>query len=87
MKFREFLEAVLIRSGRKIVPHDFSMVNDHALELQKQYAELLSILDSELTEGELIGIHKYINKSVNGSFTRIINNFLWEYDKKNLQEN
>ncbi len=77
----------MIKSGRKIVAHDFKMVNDNALELEKLYAELLNILDSEVTEGELIGIHKHINKSVNGSFTTIIKQFLWEYDKKVLQEN
>lgn len=85
-KFREFLEAVLIRSGREIVPHDFKMVNDNALELEKEYAELINILDAELSEGEIIGLKKYINGSVNGSFTRIIKNFLWEYDKS-IQEN
>ena len=86
-KFREFLEAVIIQSGRATVPHDFSMVNRHAWELERKYAELINILDSEVTNGELIGIHKHINQSVNGSFSKIINDFLCEYDEKSQATN
>ena len=63
------------------------MVGRHAWELEREYAELINVLDNEVTDGELIGIHKHINTSVNGGFTRIIDEFLLEYDEKSLQKN
>jgi len=63
------------------------MVNRKAWELERKYAELINVLDSEVSNGELIGIHKHINKSVNGSFTKIIDEFLNEYDEKSSQTN
>jgi len=80
-KFREFLEAILIRSGRKIVAHDYSMVEKYALEMRKEYAGILDVLSSQTDEGKLIGLNSYIHNSVNGSFSTAINGFLREYDK------
>lgn len=74
----------MIQTGREIFPHDFEMVNRNAFELERKYAELINILDTEITNGEIIGIHKHINKSVNGNFTKTIDQFLIEYDKKNI---
>jgi len=80
-KFREFLEAVLIRSGRRIIAHDFAMVDKYAKEMIKDYASILDVLSSQTDEGKLIGLNSYIHKSVNGSFSSAINGFLKDYDK------
>ena len=85
-KFREFLEYVLIRSGRKIIAHDYSMVEKYALEMRKEYASILNVLSSETDKGKLIGLNSYIHSRVNGSFTIAINGFLKEYDKTCKEE-
>ena len=79
-KFREFLEFVLIKSGRKIIAHDYSMVEKYALQMRKKYAEILDVLSSETDKGKIIGLNSYIHKSVNGKFSSSINEFLREYD-------
>ena len=80
-KFREFLEAVLIRSQRKIVAHDYSMVGNCAWKMERAYAVILDRIVQETNIGNLIGLNSYIHQAVNGVFTSIIQEFLKDYDK------
>lgn len=85
-KFREFLESILVSSGRKIMAHDYEMVEKYAAEMRREYGNLLNSVSSEVDKGELIGLNSYIHKTVNGKFSNAIERFLIRYDKESKKD-
>lgn len=81
-KFGEFLESILINSGREIMTHDLLFLTENVLKLNEEYAKLIDHIDHKIMLGEILKTEKEIKTAVNGKFTNIITNFLNQYDKK-----
>lgn len=84
--WRKFLINVLIRKEKEIIPIDQSFLTKFVVELEKEYATLLDYIEQEAKHGDIIELEKYVSHKVNGSFTRTIKDFLWEY-VQNTEEN
>jgi hypothetical protein len=77
----EYLEAVLVRTFRKIYAHPFSLLVRYSNELEREYADILDHVQQTAGHGDIIGLEKYVRGKVNGSFTKIIKNFLVDYER------
>jgi len=82
MAFMEYLIQILMSSGRKIVETDVVLLYKYARSIEKEYAIILETIRSEALDGKLIELEKYVKKKVNGTFSRIIEHFLRDYDKQ-----
>jgi len=63
-----------------VVAHPIKMIINYADELNKEYADILDYLHQNIAEGDIIALEKYIKTKVNGSFTKIIEDFVREYE-------
>ena len=79
-KFGEYLVRVLIIPGRKIIPQPLNKIMFYADELNKEYAEILDYLHQNVKNGDIIALEQYVKDKVNGSFTDIIKDFVYEYE-------
>ena len=82
IKFKEFLISLLISRGYKITTLDGFFLETYAQELKKEYAEVLSTIRSEVQDGDLIMLQKYVRNNINGKISKTLENFLDEYNKK-----
>lgn len=81
IKFREFLVYLLVSNGYKITTIDGFFISSFAQELKEIYAEVLSTIKSEVVNGDLIGLEKYVRNNINGTITNTLTRFLSEYRK------
>jgi len=81
IKFKEFLISLLIVRGYNIKTMSGYFLETYAQELKKQYAEVLSTIKSEVMNGDLIMLEKYVRNNINGSISKILSGFLNEYNK------
>ena len=82
IKFKEFLISLLIARGYKIKVMNGLFLETYAQDLKKQYAEVLSTIRSEVVDGDLIMLEKYVRTNINGTISNTLRNFLNEYNKK-----
>ena len=75
-----YLEAVLIKPGREIVAHPLKMIIQYSDELNSEYGEILDYLHQNVHNGDIIALEQYVKDKVNGSFTRIIRDFIHDYE-------
>lgn len=70
----------MVKYGGKVVAHPLSMIINYADALNKEYADILDYLHQNIPEGDIIALEQYIKNKVNGSFTKIIKDFIREYE-------
>ena len=86
-KFGEFLTDKFIQSGKQVKFIDITLVYEYSKSLELEYATLLDYITSNIAEGDIIEIEKYVKHKVNGSFTTLIQSFIYNHDKKNQEVN
>ena len=74
---------LLFKKKGDVNEEDFPLINFYAEELEKEYALILDWIKQHLPEGNIIDLKKKVQSFVNGRFSRIINNFLWDHEKNN----
>ena len=79
-KFGEYLVRVLIKPGREIVAQPLYKIMLYADELNSVYGEMLDYLHQNVQDGDIIALEQYVKDKVNGSFTKIIKDFIYEYE-------
>jgi len=75
----EFLLTVLMERGVPIRTIDLSLLKDYKNRLKAEYDEIFDHISSKALDGDIIELQKYIKNKVNGSFSRIINGFVYDY--------
>lgn len=79
-KFGEYLVRVLIEPGREIIAQPIDKIILYANKLNSLYGEILDHLHQNVHDGDIIALEQYVKDEVNGSFTTIIKNFIYEYE-------
>lgn len=80
----EFLLDVLIKREKEISVTSLSLLKRHRDKLKKEYAEILDYIHSNVQYGEILKLEEYIKENINGSFSKIIDDFVDEYQIKKV---
>jgi len=56
------------------------MILRYADNLNREYAEIIDHLHQNVADGDIIALEQYVKDKVNGSFTKIIKDFVNEYE-------
>lgn len=60
--------------------HPLKMIIHYTDELNSEYGEILDYLHQNVQDGDIIALEQYVKDKVNGSFTKIIKDFVHEYE-------
>lgn len=79
--FKEYLIDILIKKGYTIGPISLNLLNNYGGKLKNLWGKVLEYLDLNISNGEIMKLNRYIKEKVNGEFSKIINQFVFEYEK------
>lgn len=77
----EYLLDVLIKRKNVISVTSLNLLKKHRDKLKKEYANILDYIESNVQYGEILKLERYIKKNINGSFSKIIDDFVNDYNK------
>jgi len=63
-----------------MVAHPLNMLMVYSNRLYREYGEILDHLQQNVADGDIIALEQYVKDKVNGSFTKLIKDFINEYE-------
>ena len=79
--FKEYLIDVLIKRSTTISEIAIKLLSTYSGELFQLWVNILEHVSLNIPEGEIIELDNYIKHKVNGEFTEIIKQFVFDYEK------
>lgn len=83
--FMEYLIDTLVNRHKKITITSTNFLKMYSDRLKDEYAGVLDYIQSNIMNGDLIQLDRFIRNKINGNITEILDEFIEKYeeDKKN----
>ena len=79
--FMEYLVDILINRHREITITSTKFLKGYSDRLTNEYAIILDHIQSNAIHGNIIQLEKYIKEGINGNITKILDEFVENYEK------
>lgn len=77
----EYLIDILINRNREITITSTKFLKRYRDKLTNEYANILDYIQSNAMYGDIIRLEKYVKEGINGNITKILDEFVEEYEK------
>jgi len=79
--FMEYLIDILINRHREITITSTKFLKKYSDMLTDEYAIILDHIQSNAIHGDIIQLEKYVKEGINGNITKILDEFVENYEK------
>jgi hypothetical protein len=77
----EYLIDILINRHKEITITSTKFLKQYRDELINEYANILDYIQSNAIYGDIIQLDRYVRKGINGNITKILDEFVENYEK------
>lgn len=77
----EYLIEILLNRYKKLTITSVKFLKTYRDKLLKEYASILDYIQSNIINGDILYLERYIRNSINGNITNILDEFVDNYEK------